>query len=144
MGKYLYNGVPLPDIRSVYTPELQAKYPKVFCRVTDTEPILFMFADPSVKFSNFVYWVGTFPESPGDYAYSKCVDGQWGAVTEFSDKAYNTWVDDDTMWSNFDIVYEGEILLSASDPVPVSPVQINPALLVQSFFVGQAIRRGRK
>lgn len=27
--------------------------------------------------------------------------------------------------------------------VPVSPVQINPALLVQSFFTGQAVRRSR-
>lgn len=27
--------------------------------------------------------------------------------------------------------------------IPVSPVQINPALLVQSFFTGQALRRNR-
>lgn len=32
---------------------------------------------------------------------------------------------------------------TASDPVPVNPVQIDPAALMQGFFVGQAIRRMR-
>ena len=51
----------------------------------------------------------------------------------------------DPIWANYNIVNpNGELILEASDPVPVSPVKLNPALLVQSFFTGQAIRRSRK
>lgn len=49
------------------------------------------------------------------------------------------------VWSNIDLyTNEGSFAYNGGpDPVPVSPVQINPALLVQSFFTGQAVRRMR-
>lgn len=49
------------------------------------------------------------------------------------------------IWSNYDIIDTGNnsVYLAASDPVPVSPVQINPSALMQGFFVGDAIKRNR-
>lgn len=49
------------------------------------------------------------------------------------------------IWANFPLYdTEGNLVIAASEPVPVSPVKLNPALLVQSFFTGQAVRRSRK
>ena len=45
MGNYLYNGVgPLPDIYSVYTPELQAKYPNACLVYYDTQGLYRLYA----------------------------------------------------------------------------------------------------
>lgn len=59
---------------------------------------------------------------------------------------YNVWGGGYVLYFYARNVGTYSVSLAASDPVPVSPVKLNPALLVQGFLMGQAIRsmRGQK
>lgn len=109
---YSYNGVVLPDIYKVYTPELQKTHPFASIGVrTDGYCLLLKDYDLSVSPE------GTFWITPGlKWIY---VDGVW---QEHSTYVYPMV----PVWSNYDIHYAeeipdigGTVYLPASNPVPV-------------------------
>ena len=154
---YLYNGVKLPNIYTVYTPEIQKTHPFAYIYRGD--------------FDNNGSWDGFYLDVFSSYDYRKTSSGEhalyhatentlgWKIVADENGlPKTDVWIETAGIgayvvpsegmwefWSNFDMLNEdGSVFLAASDPVPVSPVQIDPALLVQSFFTGQAVRRSRK
>ena len=77
-------------------------------------------------------------------------DGRW-EPTDYWLGAFLT--SSGLIWANYDVYYSekeddaalaGTLYLAASDPVPVSPVTLNPADVVQGYFVGMAVKRSRK
>ena len=71
---------------------------------------------------------------------------EWGTLTAVGSPMVQicSYDSDIVLWSNHSFPGpNGEDWIAASDPVPVSPVKINPAALLETFFKGQAIRRSR-
>lgn len=130
MPKYLYNGVgPLPDIYSVYTPELQKQYPHAYVATHTQNGGYYLLLDDIPKNTLAPLW--------SDVAF-EAKNEQWLEGASTSGLSYRI------IWCNTDIVGEdGTLYLAASAPVPVSPVQINPAAFMQGFLAGQALRRNR-
>lgn len=144
--KYSYNGVECPDINSVWIDKDTYPYAVI------TENMLTLIASYELVNGTGFYegkravLFGT--ESGHDYNVEgkymryNLVDDSWVIRTEL---ARTDYFFEYILWANFDLLNEdGSVYLAASEPVPVSPVKLNPALLVQSFFTGQALRRSRK
>lgn len=147
MAKYLYNGMgPFPDIFTVYTPELQKSHPHVYISLAGLGYALLLSPVPVIQETDEGI---TVPQDAGTVKWLVSYNNgfnikEWKQFTE-REQYYGYIALVDPFWGNTDIYNEnGTLYLAASDPVPVSPVKLNPALLVQSFFTGQAIRRGRK
>lgn len=141
MANYLYNGVELPELPVV------DGYPYALIRQQNAD-----IADSNYYFLNLStkeYFVnGTQGTSAGSVRLYRClVNGgtEWEYLREENPSYWLAGPFGTAIWTSHKIYNEdGTLYLAASDPVPVSPVKLNPALLVQSFFTGQAIRRGRK
>lgn len=116
----LYDGDLLPDINKLLTDEQMAKYPFMWIsRIGGRRRRMIALPKVEVRYSNLVHWFGLFD---GDESYVAAVyqNGQWGEIEENVNTNTNTYVGAD-MWKNFDIVYENEVLSSASpDPIQVS------------------------
>ena len=141
---YLYNGIELPDIYGVYTKELQKTHP---------------FAYIGQGMGYFLY-LTTAPfkvdqNGPLQSAQAGAVSGtglilynaspwstEWTKLSEGEvDGDYTYW---NPFWANYEVkTLGGATYLEPSDPVPVSPVQLNPADVVQGYFVGIAVKRMR-
>ena len=87
-----------------------------------------------------------------EYQYT-CTGAGWMRMPRHEGTGGNTSFSGEIIWSNHDIIDAngtvGEVgsiyFPKSSDPVPFEPEpQLNPAALMQGFFVGQAIRRNRK
>lgn len=139
--KYSYNGIVLPAL-----PEWDKETYPYCCfikRVENSRPVgytLFASANKVKK--------GKGKDLEGPYAqyFIYYDDTAWTFERYGNADNSDAFVIGQILWSNYDVVNtdDGTLYLAASDPVPVSPVKLNPALLVQSFFTGQAVRRGRK
>lgn len=147
MGKFLYgiDSILLPDIYSVYTPELQKTHP--FALIFNQSPFGYMglYLTDSAPYGGrsplgherIEYQVGTNIV----YYHALKDSKEWQFVKN------DTWPDNDSaglagVWTNTDIFREdGSLYLAASDPVPVSP--ITPAAVMEGWAVGMAIRRSR-
>lgn len=133
MPDFLYNGVgPLPDIYSVYTPELQEQLPHAYVATHTSNGGYYLLLDDLPKTTLAPLW--------SDAAF-EAKSGQWLDGASTSSISYRI------IWCNTDIVGEdGTLYLAASDPVPVSPVMVrNPAAMLIGFQLGTAIcsMRGR-
>lgn len=127
---YLYNGVRLPDIYSVYTPELQEQYPYVVISYFDvqmTGGVLYfrmLYALSEAEYGvndagdRVVSLANAFIKSAG------AVDSSgntlsWKAFDD-PETAVGLALDSSLLWSNFDILNsDGTVFLAASDPIPV-------------------------
>lgn len=94
--------------------------------------------ESSDPFGTFVYHglkAGPGYRAGGAYpSYS-----EW-TVSSLEDSGANNDYLKNVVWANYAVLnLDGSVYLAAS----VSPVKLNPALLVQSFFTGQAVRRNR-
>ena len=143
--QYLYNGTKLPDIYTVYTPELQEQYPfavigKGIFGYGDFYTLR-AFAENAYYFSNNASFGGSSDGTPVP-AFTSTLnagDTAWGEpkFLENSNAAQAG-----TVWTNFDWVRaNGNIFMAASTPVPV-PV-LNPSVLMQGFMMGDAVKRMR-
>ena len=153
MAKCLYNGVELPALpewdKENY-PYATLHYVKGFRKYW-----LFVFPKTAYVFeSNGSLFFGGKDDDDvlvDAYQYN-CQPGgdSWGGPTywEHANSFIATLDGSESVafrdvWANFDVEYNGTLYLAASDPIPVSPVQIDPAALLETFFTGQAIRRSR-
>lgn len=139
---WLYNGVELPAL-----PEWNTEaYPYALISYTRS-PEFYTLRCFTVEPAKGISGSTLVPQSgTGQYISCTTKGEEWtsfGEPTNFT--ALMGSVFEGRIWTNFDLrTKEGDyVWLAASDPVPVSPVKLNPALLVQSFFTGQAIRRNR-
>ena len=118
--KYSYNGVVLPDIYKVYTPELQKELPLA---------ILFDSSGNGTNYGSISLWffktykfitTGSVTILASDGCkFCSFVDDMWGDVTDYTYK-HATLALEYLAWSNFDIINEdGSVYLAASAPIPV-------------------------
>ncbi len=146
---YLYNGVgPLPDIYSIYTPELQKELP--FVILVDSTKNGSTYGSTSLwMFKTYDYSVRGTDWSVGIIASDGCkvcsydyTDNQWGDVTNYTG-AYPTLSSRHLAWSNFVILnpIDSTIYLAASDPIPVNPH--NPTAMLMGYMAGQTNQRSR-
>jgi hypothetical protein len=152
VGKYLYNKTELAALPAYNKRE----YPHLYLTIVVARWALILSPVPMVISDNGGV---TVPAEAGTVTLliSETATGNtWGEFYER--QQYNGYLElVAPFWSNTDLYTEsGNLYLAASYPIdaetgeeirdyaPVSPVQINPALLVQSFFTGQAVRRSRK
>ena len=111
---YSYNGVVLPDIETVYTPELQAKYPYAmigsYTAVDEPRYYLLLCDEPFVveQINNNYLRVIT------DKAVFIFTDGAWARISAYR-KIY------EFIWTNYEVRFtDGSLYNSKSDPpVPV-------------------------
>lgn len=143
MADFLYNGVQLPELPEVegypYKYLYYETYPEKRYEVAYK-------ATPFLGYSDVVGYGAAVGLGTSCQGYI-LLDGAWWKTNYLS--AYMYKGDLSFQWTNHDILYKDstEVYLAKSpDPVPVepvTPVQIDPAALMQCFFVGQAIRRNR-
>lgn len=129
---YLYSGVPLPDIYSVYTPEVQELNPfAVIVRNNSTGDYFLMADDETFTANSDGDTVRPFP----GVAYALENEEWVSSAGRINCKA---------IWANHNILNEdGTLYLAASDPVPVQPYTPNHAAMSMGFQLGAAIRTMR-
>ena len=121
---YLYNGVgPLPDIYTVYTPELQKLYPFVFINLLDIGAIkratLYCLPELGYNYANN-NWCINLSGLTYLTASVKIGGSEWGSFSEESGGTGFVVSNLEDGWANFDVRNEnGSVYLAASDPVPV-------------------------
>ena len=159
----LYNGTPLPDIRSVYTPEVQKEWPYL---------VMAYNIGSSGNIDRYVLGGTKVPQTYNGekhghtgsyqnwYIYNypdMYLPGTWDWDEEYgSDDESKVWASDTPiLWSNHDILNtDGSVWFAGSKAInaetgeevdfsPVPVTTINPSALMQGFFVGQALRRNR-
>jgi hypothetical protein len=141
MADYLYNGVEAPAIpdslkNEPYMCLTQGHNLAVF---SEEPTIEIGYGDDANPNSGEAYGLVTYTGTLEIYSNKGTY---WSYLLQYS--AGTIGVLGIPVWANFDFKNkDGSLFLAASDPVPVSPVKLNPALLVQSFFVGDAIKRMR-
>ena len=128
---YLYNGVRLTDINTVYTDELKVKKPyAVIVDNSDGTYFMYCFTAPltAVEIDGTIKLFVLPPETYPTYSYScrHYKDGVWEKPIAFSDMTNNNNKGKDdsfwrgAFWANYDILNEdGSVYLSASEPIPV-------------------------
>lgn len=107
---YLYNGVRLPDIYTVYTPEVQKTHPNVligYGAVYGYKDMVFMFASSIEETVDEEGEISSIGLANTWYL----ADGEW--VKDAGLMIINPF------WSNYDILYNDTVYLTASDPVSV-------------------------
>lgn len=137
MADYIYNGVQLPQVPDVDGFAFQSIYVfgntywffaselQQYISTTDSGDAIHALVP------NVVYWYTPGQNTAWELVGYDVYNG--GQLLKFYD----------FVWCNKPIEKDGIVVHEGTDPVPVNPVKINPALLVQSFFTGQAIRRMR-
>lgn len=162
----LYNGVPLPDIYSVYTQELQETHPYA-TMVTSTDSTI----EENGRALLAYLILSTMPliRQKGSFIYYELAAAADGSTIRYlintvegvTDEEWKRDADKDgdyvagdnvqtitlstIRWANYDLYKDdGTLYLAASEPVPVGPVTVrNPAAMLMGFQLGAAIRRMR-
>lgn len=136
---YLYNGVRLPNINSVYTSELQKDYPYAFIKIQSNGRILlcvfgaeahyFEYTRPSSEvrllFGSPPSWDDGFVDDGikvpmQQYECAEYNNYQWTLAYQSSDGYVDITPPTSTPhWSNFNVEYNGSVYLEASEPIPV-------------------------
>ena len=154
MSRYLYNGVELPAL-----PEYdQTAYPYAYIKLTHWNDNGGVFSDQIdhfelVAFSKFIYTTTTngahaiYHEDEDTIGWKIPVDTEnnqtaenWEVDTSFNG-AYTTFVEDWTIWSNFDVLgADGQtVIYHGTDPVPVGVLALTASDLYKKVN-GQLVK----
>lgn len=154
MANYLYNGVELPDIHTVYTPEIQEQYPYAVLRASidgqsyglylseelpyfkEDGTLIIAYANLSqlisVRNLRYNFWRDPIPGMGDGWGV-----GHYSTIGVYVDKEDVNRV----FWTNTDILnLDGSVFLAASDPVPT----YDPTALLQGYLVGCRLRAQRR
>ena len=130
MDKFIYGTceTPLPDIYSVYTPELQKTYPYAVIWIAFVTNTIYLDILKEIDFSS----AGILHTTKEDSLFALCSGDSW---SEFKASTSNGQiVGSQIKWTNTDLLnYDGSVYLAASDPIPVGTA---PALDPLSLFMG--------
>ena len=133
MSNYLYNGVELPDINTVWTDKTTYPYAVLFRYVSGA----------------YCLKIATQPITVG-------LEGN-AVNPQYTCRNGETWSENSTVtllgsifWANHDVYYSdsleevgGTLYLAASDPIPVNPAPtLDPTALLMGWQVGNRIRGG--
>lgn len=118
---YLYNGVQLPDINTVWTDKETYPY-AVIRQMADGSYCLYLCSAVATYGKTLVSYYAKYPT--GSYCISyNCSGDSWISDTQWLPSSSTITVGDSNnpaMWSNHDIMNtDGTTYLAASDPVPV-------------------------
>lgn len=118
---YLYPSVVLPDIESVWTPELKAQYPYAVIAHDTAQDVYALSVSNQPWYRQFDDAV-TYTEGEGvTFVLNLAVASDWTSWSDFVDSFYDE--DQPTIWTNNDIAdYDDAtaVYLSAFTPVPTS------------------------
>ena len=146
---YLYGTCekPLPDIYSVYTPELQQQYPFAIVYKAPFDYGLCITTLPLYKVAGENKWAPVEGTAYCRLSFTG-TDGNpttWGAFSEANETTKDAPSNMLPRWSNYDIYNEdGTVYLAASDPIPVSSFTPDPSSLTMGWLVGRRIAGQRK
>ena len=137
MADFLYNGVQLPEL-----PEVEGyPYKYAFYHTLESRYVVtFRTTEMTVSRSSPY---GPYINDANNKRYA-LVGDKWVHINYAT--TFFTGDIGSFKWANHTIYYSDgtEIYLAKSpDPVPVTPVQINPSVLLSAFFTGQAVKRMR-
>lgn len=145
MSNFLYNGVELPDINTVWTDELKAQYSYAYvgtgAHVSTGE------AEPRLIFSGEKKTANADGRGIFLSAASKwrLVNGEW-VINQQSNASILL-----ITWSNTDVYYGadveevgGTLYLAASTPVPVVTNTLDPTAMLMGWLVGKRVAGLRK
>ena len=131
---YLYNGVRLPGINSVYTPELQKTHPYAEIHYTIPDHDYFGIGYYMVSFYTALPYVNAedgkiYFRAECDCIYHSAWNTDGSVRNGFENPGYeNNWpthlswgiFSENWIWTNFDVCDStGKVLLAGSEPVPV-------------------------
>lgn len=155
---YLYNGVELPDIYTVYTPELQKTHPFAYIHRAMHGGGCYFEA-----YEEQAYWEENSLSASG---YSLTYNSYTvGRISYFCETDGTTWVEQECQtvfgveeytfqegastklyWANVDVKNpNGDgIYLAASAPIPVSTFTPDPISMTMGWLVGRRIAGQRK
>jgi hypothetical protein len=148
MGNYLYNGVgPLPDIYTVYTPELQEEFPFAVMETFGDDFLLYLckirphayFKDDGVTVR--IKAIGEDGDVRNCVYYSS---GQWAGewILSTATSSYMFFDLSEFIWTSHAIYYEdGVTLCLEKSPAPVPVPQLNPAALMQGFATMLSLKK---
>lgn len=138
MANCLYNGEDLPNVNSVYTPDVQKDFPFL---------VMFKLGVTHRRFaracSSRPYYNGSAVIADGAYLASGCnLDDDtpsWVAWEEGENLSQSG-----VFWTNTDILNsDGTLYLAASEPIPVSAPQLDPLSLLMGRKAGNWVARQR-
>ena len=120
MGNCLYNGHgPLPDIYTVYTPELQKEKPYAFmtsCWWPSTNYTLYIAREIQYRQLDSGYFIAVI-DCESYTCFQEHESAEWAIPSQYDD--VNICVATDVKWANFNVLNEdGTLYLAASDLVP--------------------------
>lgn len=115
---YLYNGVRLPDIYKVYTPEIQKTHPYVFIYLDGYTGYYWLWAFTKPIYRVNITGLLAYPDGAVAIRWVLYTDEtEWGHKIENAQSGLFTA---SSLWANFDVLNEdGTVYLAASDPIPV-------------------------
>ena len=153
MANYLYNGVPQPDINTVWVDKVTYPHAVMTTNSRDnTVYYLWLISKQTSIYGESGNEVWGVQEGNASCAiYRSRAQGAWEAANVFG-SGVNTrddfggyYISGYTpVWSNHDILNEdGSVYLSASEPIPVNPAPtLDPTALLMGWQVGNRIRGG--
>lgn len=149
MGNYLYNGIKLPDINTVWTDK--ETYPYAYITASTSPRRLILTAtNKKVMRTNGTCMV-TATSSYDNYTVYELTDGEWVSGT-YSGSFIAVWCSEDLYYSSVlsddtDSDLAGTLYLAASDPIPVTAAPApDPFWMTMGWMVGRMIAgmRGKR
>ena len=144
---YSYNGVVLPDIHTVYTPELQETHPFAYIEHYALGLYSLYVASQQAIYNPKTY-IAVPPRVEG---FGNCIKFQYAPeydeTWKLKDEKYDgsIFLDDDNtlLWCNTPVynVTDGTLYLAASDPIPVgSAPEVEPKSFMAGWRMGQIVK----
>lgn len=146
---YLYNGVELPDINTVWTDKVTYPNAMIFVStetnwgtgLTETYTYLWFLDNPP--------YVGRSDGTAGSLSGGAIIQSYRLMGGNWEYYATHKWPQaffynfDSIIWTNYDLLdAAGTLYLSASDPIPVNPAPtLDPSAMLMCWQVGNRIRQ---
>lgn len=146
MANYLYNGVELPDINTVWTDKETYPYAHIIY-YANYDIYTIRYHKGLISYTAYYESTGT-PAliGIGSYFAYDAKDNSWEFYRNIEDADAAVLSKSSLVWSSRDIlnIDDGSVYLAASDPIPVNPAPtLDPTALLMGWQGGNRIRQSK-